>query len=77
MKEVTNGQVVKKWLTTEEAAYYLGTTKKAILNLVHKQKLKFYKYGRHNRYLVEDLDALITGYSDNNTDPDGSFTQAV
>ena len=52
------------WLNTEQAAQYLSTTKKAILNLVHKQKLNFYKYGRHNRYRVEDLDALIINPSE-------------
>lgn len=49
----------KRWLTTKEAAEYLGTTTKAIYNKVHLGQLKAYKYGSHSRYLIEDLDKLI------------------
>lgn len=48
-----------RWLTTKEAAAYLGTTPKAILNKVHLGELKAYKYGSRNRYLLEDLEKLI------------------
>ncbi|MEZ4752726.1 MAG: helix-turn-helix domain-containing protein [Bdellovibrionota bacterium] len=49
----------KRWLTTKEAAEYLGTTPKAILNKVHLGELKVYKYGSRNRYLIIDLENLI------------------
>ena len=55
-----NQLISRQWLTTAQAAEYLGTTPKAILNKVHTGELRAYKYGSHNRYRIEDLDALIS-----------------
>lgn len=48
-----------KWLTTVEAAEYLGTTPAKLRNDTHLGKVKFYKYGRLNRYRKADLDSLL------------------
>ena len=56
-----NYQVLNIWLSTEEAAEYLSTTPKAILNQVHRGQIPTYKFGRLNRYKREDLDRLLEG----------------
>jgi excisionase family DNA binding protein len=47
------------WLTTEEAATYLKTSVHSIRNMVHKGKLRCYKFQSRNRYLKQDLFDLI------------------
>jgi excisionase family DNA binding protein len=49
----------KIWLNTEEAAQYLSTTRKGILNRVHRGDLPVYKIGRTNRYKRIELDRII------------------
>ena len=49
----------KVWLNTEEAALYLSTTRKGILNRVHRGDLPAHKMGRLNRYKRIELDQLI------------------
>jgi excisionase family DNA binding protein len=53
-----------KWLTTKQAADFLGVSPKAILNKVHIRLLRVHKLGRHNRYTIPDLEALIFEPSD-------------
>lgn len=49
----------KEWLTTEEAADYLGISVKCLLNLCSNRKVRYYKFGRRNRYLRSDLRRLL------------------
>lgn len=49
----------KIWLNTEEAALYLSTTRKGILNRVHRGDLPVYKIGRNNRYKRIELDRIL------------------
>lgn len=49
----------KEWLTTEEAAHYLGLTPGALRNMTSNGCVPYYKLGRRNRYRVEDLRKLL------------------
>lgn len=51
-----------EWLTTEEAADYLRTTPKSLLNLCSNGKIPYFKYRRRNRYLKSDLRELLLAY---------------
>lgn len=52
-------KIEKRWMTTTQAAEYLGTTSGHLRNLTSNGKVIYYKFGRLNRYLKEDLDNLI------------------
>ena len=47
------------WLSTEEAAVYIKTTKKNLLNETYLKRVPVYKRGRKNIYLSCELDILI------------------
>ena len=51
--------VVRRMLTTEEAAAYLGTTVRHVRRLVSDHELSRYKVGGRNRFADVDLDAWI------------------
>lgn len=44
-----------EWLTTEEAANYLKITIGTLRNWTSNGRITFYKLGRSNRYLLDDL----------------------
>jgi len=48
-----------QWLTTKQAAQYLGITEKALHNLNSLGRIPYFKFGRSNRYLRTALDKLI------------------
>ena len=50
----------KKWLNTQESSEYLGISVGSLRNLTWAKRLRFYKFGRLNRYKQEDLDSLLT-----------------
>lgn len=52
------------WLTTPQAANYLGITPNALRILVHRAKVQAYKLGRRLRFKTEDLDALLVKKED-------------
>jgi excisionase family DNA binding protein len=58
-REFFDNQTEKEWLTTEEAADYLGINVKCLLNLCSNRKVRYYKFGRRNRYLRSDLRRLL------------------
>ncbi len=53
-------KVVRRMLTTEEAAAYLGTTVRHVRRLVSDHELSRYKIGGRNRFADVDLDAWLT-----------------
>lgn len=53
-------KVVRRMLTTEEAAAYLGTTVRHLRRLVSDHELSRYKVGGRNRFADVDLDAWLT-----------------
>src|SRR4051795_6787399 len=52
-------RVVRRMLTTEEAAAYLGTTVRHLRRLVSDHELSRYKVGGRNRFADIDLDAWL------------------
>ena len=52
-------KVVRRMLTTEEAADYLGTTVRHLRRLVADHELSRYKVGGRNRFADVDLEAWL------------------
>jgi excisionase family DNA binding protein len=48
-----------EWLTSSEAAAYLRISEPTLLNMASNGKIKYYKFGRRNRYLRDDLKKLL------------------
>ena len=48
-----------KWLTTSEAAAFLAISPKCLLKECSNGKLRYYKFGRRNRFLESDLKKLL------------------
>ena len=49
----------KEFLTTAQAADYLGVSTSRLYNLVSNGKIPFYKFFDSNRYLVSELRELL------------------
>ncbi len=49
----------KKWLTTEELAYYLGSSAGSIRNLAWRGQIPFHKKFRRLFFNREEIDGLI------------------
>lgn len=49
----------KEWLNSDQAANYVGVSKASLLNLASQGKVKYYKFGRRNRYRTDDLKELL------------------
>lgn len=49
----------EEWLTSSEAANYLGISNKTLMNLASNGKVPYYKFGRRNRYLKDELRMLL------------------
>ena len=54
-------RLVRRMLTTEEAAQYLGTTPRHVRRLVSDHELSHYKVGGRVRFADVDLDAWLDG----------------
>ena len=51
--------ITQEWLSSDEAANYLRITVRALFNLTSSGKIPHYKFGRRNRYRLEDLRDLL------------------
>lgn len=49
-----------KWLTTQEAADYLRVSISSIKTMIYRGQVRVHKLGRRNRFLIEELERLIT-----------------
>jgi len=49
----------QEWMTTEQAAEYLGLSVGALRNMTSNGQVPFYKFGRRNRYYVVELRQLL------------------
>ena len=47
------------WMNSEEAAAYLKISAKSLRNMTSNGSVTYYKLGKRNRYLKNDLDALL------------------
>ena len=52
----------REWLTSAEAAQYLGISTAQLMNLTSSGKVPYYKFGRSNRYLVSELRELLMSH---------------
>ncbi len=52
----------KEWLTSDEAATYLGVSTAHLMNLTSSGKVPYYKFGRSNRYLLSELRDLLMSH---------------
>lgn len=52
-------RIAGKWLSTKEAASYLGITPNALRILVHRGKVKAHKLGARLRFRVRDLKSSL------------------
>ncbi|MEQ1722680.1 MAG: helix-turn-helix domain-containing protein [Pseudobdellovibrio sp.] len=50
----------EEWLNSAEAADYLRISIKTLMNLSSNGTIKYYKFGRLNRYIKSELAKLIT-----------------
>lgn len=49
----------QEWMTSSEAALYLGVSVSRLHNLVSYGSIPYYKFGRSNRYLRSELRELL------------------
>jgi excisionase family DNA binding protein len=49
----------REWLTSQEAAAYLGVSTAMLMNLTSSGRVPYFKFGRSNRYLVSELRELL------------------
>jgi excisionase family DNA binding protein len=49
----------EEWLTSSQASVYLGISSKTLMNLTSNGKIPYYKFGRRNRYLKDELRMLL------------------
>ena len=47
------------WMDSEEAAFFLRTNVKTLLNLCNSGKIPYYKFGRLNRYKRNELEQML------------------
>lgn len=45
----------KEWLSSKEAASYLGISVGSLMNLTSRNEIPFHKLGRRNRFLITEL----------------------
>jgi excisionase family DNA binding protein len=54
-----DNQNSKEWLTTNEAAKFLGVSSNAVRIMVHRDQIPVYKFGRRLRFRLRDCQALF------------------
>lgn len=59
VKLIFENQVEREWLTTKEAAYFLGVSENALRIMVHRDQISVYKFGRRLRFRYRDCQALF------------------
>lgn len=52
-------RIAQEWLTTENAAEYLGVSENALRIMVHRGQIRFYKLGRRLRFRKDELRTLF------------------
>ena len=60
------------WINSDQAANYLGISRKTLLNECYKGMIPYYKFGRRNRYKRSDLDKVILTNNGSKEDKNGN-----
>lgn len=58
-----------RWLDIDQAAEYLGTTKRNMYRLVESRTVAHYRVARRLQFTVKDLDAYLEGQRVEPADP--------
>ncbi|WP_413578779.1 helix-turn-helix domain-containing protein [Bdellovibrio sp. HCB290] len=58
--ELFQNKIVCEWLSSSQAAIYLGITENALRIMVCRGQVRAHKMGRRLRFSVDDLRALLT-----------------
>jgi excisionase family DNA binding protein len=56
---IFENRIASEWMSTSDAARYLGTTPNAIRIMVCRGKVKFFKFGRLLRFKARDLNLML------------------
>ncbi len=56
---IFENQIAREWLTTKEAAHFLGVSENALRIMVCRGQVEVYKFGRRLRFRFCDCQALI------------------
>ena len=63
VKLLFENQVEREWLTTKEAAHFLGVSENALRIMVHRDQVSVYKFGHKKnsrlRFRLSDCQALF------------------
>lgn len=59
VSKLFENRVEQEWLTTKEAAHFLGVTPNALRIMVHRDQVRVFKFGRRLRFRLCDLRALF------------------
>lgn len=54
-----DNRIVREWLTTKEAAQFLGVSENALRIMVYRGQVSVYKFGRRLRFRFKDCEALF------------------
>lgn len=57
--DIGKDEIFNEWLTTEQAAKYLGLSVPSLRNMSSNGKIPFYKLGKRNRYRLIELRELL------------------
>jgi len=57
--QLFENQNSKEWLTTNEAAEFLGVTPNALRIMVYRGQVPVYKFGKRLRFRLRDCQALF------------------
>jgi excisionase family DNA binding protein len=52
-------RVEREWLSTKEAAHFLRLSENALRIMVHRNQIRFHKFGRRLRFQLSDCQALF------------------
>jgi excisionase family DNA binding protein len=56
---IFENRVEREWLSTREAAHYLRLSENALRIMVHRNQIRFHKFGRRLRFQLSDCQALF------------------
>jgi len=59
LEKFFENQVEREWLTTKEAAHFLGVSENALRIMVYRNQIQVYKFGRRLRFKFRDCMALF------------------
>lgn len=59
VRSIFENQIEHEWLTTTEAAHFLGISENALRIMVHRGQVQVHKFGRRLRFRLRDCQALI------------------